>query len=46
VQAIAASGDGTLAAGGGDDGTLRVWHVGERKLVVEFAAPKERIAER
>ena len=46
VQAIAASGDGTLAAGGGDDGTLRVWHVGDRKLMVEFAAPNERVAER
>ncbi len=46
VQAIAASAEGTLAAGGGDDGTLRVWNVVDRKLVVEFAAPTERVAER
>jgi WD40 repeat protein len=36
VQALAVSEDGTLAAGGGDDGVLRVWSVKDRKSVVEF----------
>lgn len=37
VQAAAVSADGTVAVGGGDDGVLRIWSVGDRKLLSEFA---------